>query len=163
VHLTIPIDLQEQSVEEEEVVSAAADEHRGKASILAHPAVEIGRNRSVSVGMVGDVGSVLDQMTKEAETHSWNDLPWVAELRGARRRRSMRCSFPRPLNQAFRARGINPARDQRGCSPPLETPFNCARRKQREIFRLNRFCSRMIVWYLTAETFATLGVLFSRR
>ncbi len=28
---------------------------------------------------------------------------------------------------------MNPARDQRGCSPPLETPFSCARRKQRGI------------------------------
>jgi uncharacterized protein len=26
------------------------------------------------------------------------------------------------INEAFRVRGIDPARDQRGCSPPLETP-----------------------------------------
>ena len=37
------------------------------------------------------------------------------------------------FNRAFRDRGMNPARDQRGCSPPLETPFSCARRKQRGI------------------------------
>ena len=31
----------------------------------------------------------------------------------------------------IRERGLDPARDQRGCSPPLETPFNCARLKRR--------------------------------
>jgi acetolactate synthase-1/2/3 large subunit len=46
--------------------------------------VEIGRNRGVAVGMVGDVASVLDQMTREAETHVWKDLAWVEELRAAR-------------------------------------------------------------------------------
>jgi hypothetical protein len=30
-----------------------------------------------------------------------------------------------------RERGLDLARDQRGCSPPLETPFNCARLKRR--------------------------------
>src|SRR5213594_238669 len=46
--------------------------------------LEIGRNRGVAVGMVGDVTSVLDQMTKEAANHAWKDLPWLEELRGAR-------------------------------------------------------------------------------
>ena len=39
--------------------------------------LEIGRNRGVAVGMVGDVTSVLDQMTKEAANHAWKDLPWL--------------------------------------------------------------------------------------
>jgi acetolactate synthase-1/2/3 large subunit len=47
--------------------------------------MEIGRNRAVAVGMVGDVTAVLDQLTKEAEKHSWNELPWIGELREARR------------------------------------------------------------------------------
>jgi acetolactate synthase-1/2/3 large subunit len=46
--------------------------------------LEIGRSRGVDVGMVGDVSSILEQMTREAENHSWNDLPWLDELRAAR-------------------------------------------------------------------------------
>ena len=47
-------------------------------------APEIGRNREVAVGMVGDVGSVLDQMTREAADHAWQDLPWLEELGAVR-------------------------------------------------------------------------------
>jgi acetolactate synthase-1/2/3 large subunit len=198
VHLTIPIDLQEQSVDEDQVVFNAEGEYRGKASVLADPALvtqaisllrqaqkplliagsaagytlsgenlqrfiettrlpvlteeqsrglisddhpyafgfferglnraaakvrdadlvlllgrkqdftigycrpphvaasakiiqidpspmEIGRNRGVAIGMVGDITSVLDQLTKEAAKHSWRELPWINELRDARR------------------------------------------------------------------------------
>ena len=46
--------------------------------------LEIGRNRGVTVGMTGDVTSVLDQMTKEAGGYTWKDLPWLDELRGVR-------------------------------------------------------------------------------
>src|SRR5918994_4576841 len=46
--------------------------------------LEIGRNRGVAVGMIGDVASVLDQMTQEAANHQWKDLPWLDELRAAR-------------------------------------------------------------------------------
>jgi len=46
--------------------------------------LEIGRNRGVTVGLVGDVSSVLDQMTKEAQGHAWKTLPWVEELRAVR-------------------------------------------------------------------------------
>jgi acetolactate synthase-1/2/3 large subunit len=46
--------------------------------------MEIGRNRGVAIGMIGDVSSVLDQMTKEAANHVWKDLPWLEELRSAR-------------------------------------------------------------------------------
>lgn len=46
--------------------------------------LEIGRNRGVAVGMVGDVASVLGQMTREAANFAWNDLPWLEELRVAR-------------------------------------------------------------------------------
>ena len=46
--------------------------------------LEIGRNRGVAVGVVGDVASVLDQMTREAADHTWKDLPWLEELRAVR-------------------------------------------------------------------------------
>ena len=45
---------------------------------------EIGRNRGVTVGMVGDVTSVLEQLTQEASAHTWQDLPWLEELRAER-------------------------------------------------------------------------------
>jgi len=46
--------------------------------------LEIGRNRGVAVGMVGDVTSVLDQMTREAANFTWKDLSWLEELRAVR-------------------------------------------------------------------------------
>jgi acetolactate synthase-1/2/3 large subunit len=47
--------------------------------------LEIGRNRGVAVGMVGDVTSVLDQMSDVAQKHTWNELPWIEQLRQVRR------------------------------------------------------------------------------
>jgi len=46
--------------------------------------LEIGRSRGVDVGIVGDVTSVLDQLTKEASNHQWKELPWLDEIRAAR-------------------------------------------------------------------------------
>ena len=46
--------------------------------------LEIGRNRGVDVGMIGDVTSILEQMTKEAANYQWTDLAWLEELRAAR-------------------------------------------------------------------------------
>ena len=46
--------------------------------------LEIGRNRGIAVGIVGDVTSVLEQLTKEASKHPWNELPWIGELRAVR-------------------------------------------------------------------------------
>lgn len=46
--------------------------------------LEIGRNRGVAVGMVGNVTRVLDQMTGEAANYTWKDLPWLEELRSIR-------------------------------------------------------------------------------
>ena len=43
--------------------------------------LEIGRNRGVDVGMVGDVASVLEQLTNEACNYQWQDLAWLDELR----------------------------------------------------------------------------------
>ena len=43
--------------------------------------LEIGRNRGVDVGMVGDVASVLEQLTNEASNYQWQDLAWLDELR----------------------------------------------------------------------------------
>jgi acetolactate synthase I/II/III large subunit len=47
--------------------------------------MEIGRNRAAAVGMIGDVTAILDQMTAMAEKQTWKDLPWLDELRAARR------------------------------------------------------------------------------
>ncbi len=47
-------------------------------------AAEIGRNRGVNVGMVGDVTSVLQQLTEEAGKYQWQDLPWLEEMRASR-------------------------------------------------------------------------------
>jgi len=44
---------------------------------------QIGRNRQAEVGIVGDVGAVLEQMIAEAGKHTWKDRPWVATLRAA--------------------------------------------------------------------------------
>ena len=46
-------------------------------------AAEIGRNRGVAVGIVGDIPSVVDQMTEEASKHTWTDLPWLGRLQEA--------------------------------------------------------------------------------
>jgi acetolactate synthase-1/2/3 large subunit len=43
--------------------------------------LEIGRNRGVDVGMVGDVASVLEQLTNEASNYQWKELAWLEELR----------------------------------------------------------------------------------
>jgi acetolactate synthase-1/2/3 large subunit len=46
--------------------------------------LEIGRNRGVDVGMIGDVTSVVEQLSKEAANYQWKELPWLEELRAAR-------------------------------------------------------------------------------
>jgi acetolactate synthase-1/2/3 large subunit len=47
-------------------------------------AAEIGRNRGVAVGIVGDVEAVVEQLTQEASKHAWRDLPWLKQLRAER-------------------------------------------------------------------------------
>jgi acetolactate synthase-1/2/3 large subunit len=44
-------------------------------------AAEIGRNRGVDVGIVGDINAIVGQLAKEASKHTWNDLPWLDDLR----------------------------------------------------------------------------------
>ena len=49
---------------------------------------EIGRNRGVSVGILGDIGAVVDQLIQEAKARSWTSGlwgPWLGELRKDRR------------------------------------------------------------------------------
>ena len=44
---------------------------------------EIGRNRGVSVGIVGDIGAVVEQLTQEARKHTWHSgalAPWLGQL-----------------------------------------------------------------------------------
>ena len=45
---------------------------------------EIGRNRGVGVGIVGDISAVAQQLADEAAKHSWSDLPWLKKLQLAR-------------------------------------------------------------------------------
>jgi acetolactate synthase-1/2/3 large subunit len=44
-------------------------------------ATQIGRNRGVDVGIVGDVGPVVAQLADEAVKFSWDELPWVQRFR----------------------------------------------------------------------------------
>ena len=49
---------------------------------------EIGRNRGVSVGILGDLGAVVEQLIREATPHSWRLNSWAAwidQLRGDRK------------------------------------------------------------------------------
>lgn len=46
---------------------------------------EIGRNRGVAVGIVGDVSRVLEQLAQEAAAHTWKELLWIEELREIRK------------------------------------------------------------------------------
>lgn len=47
---------------------------------------EIGRNRGVTVGIVGDIGAVVEQLSEEARKHQWKGLSgWIGQLREARR------------------------------------------------------------------------------
>jgi acetolactate synthase I/II/III large subunit len=41
---------------------------------------EIGRNRGVTVGIVGDIAAVVEQMTQEAHKKTWKPLAWVKQL-----------------------------------------------------------------------------------
>jgi acetolactate synthase-1/2/3 large subunit len=41
---------------------------------------EIGRNRGVSVGLVGDIEAVVEQLTQEAQKKTWKALPWLKQL-----------------------------------------------------------------------------------
>jgi acetolactate synthase-1/2/3 large subunit len=46
--------------------------------------MQVGRNRGVDVGIVGDVGPVLEQLAAAAGKHFWTELPWLQRLRDAR-------------------------------------------------------------------------------
>ena len=46
--------------------------------------VQVGRNRGVDVGIVGDVGPVVAQLCAKAAEHDWKELPWLQRLRDAR-------------------------------------------------------------------------------
>ena len=45
---------------------------------------EIGRNRGVDVGIVGEVETVAGQLASEAANHRWSDLPWLRTLQAER-------------------------------------------------------------------------------
>jgi len=44
-------------------------------------ATQIGRNRGIDVGIVGDVGPVVGQLQAVAEQTAWPELPWVQRFR----------------------------------------------------------------------------------
>ena len=46
--------------------------------------VQVGRNRGVDVGIVGDVGPVVEQLAAAAAAKPWPELPWLERLRQAR-------------------------------------------------------------------------------
>lgn len=51
-------------------------------------AAEIGRNRGVSVGILGDIGAVVEQLTHEAKKGSWDEArlkPWLDQLSADRK------------------------------------------------------------------------------
>lgn len=45
---------------------------------------EIGRNRGVAVGIVGDIEAVVEQLVQEAAQRTWKPLPWLQKLQAAR-------------------------------------------------------------------------------
>jgi len=47
-------------------------------------AVQVGRNRGVELGLVGDVGPIVAQLAERAAAHEWRELPWLGRLRAAR-------------------------------------------------------------------------------
>jgi acetolactate synthase-1/2/3 large subunit len=46
--------------------------------------LQVGRNRGVEVGIVGDIGPVVDQLAAAAAATPWAELPWLERLREAR-------------------------------------------------------------------------------
>ena len=55
-----------------------------KQIVVDPSAAEIGRARSVSVGILGDIGPVLGQLADSAETRRWHETDWVQSLRDTR-------------------------------------------------------------------------------
>jgi acetolactate synthase-1/2/3 large subunit len=47
-------------------------------------ATEVGRNRGVDVGIVGDVQAVVEQLTQEAAKYTWPRLPWLDTMQAAK-------------------------------------------------------------------------------
>jgi acetolactate synthase-1/2/3 large subunit len=46
--------------------------------------VQVGHNRGVDVGIVGDVGPVAEQLAAAAAAQAWPERPWLERLRAAR-------------------------------------------------------------------------------
>ena len=55
-----------------------------KQIVVDPSAAEIGRARSVAVGILGDIGPTLSQLADAAETRRWNETGWVQSLRDTR-------------------------------------------------------------------------------
>jgi acetolactate synthase-1/2/3 large subunit len=43
--------------------------------------LQVGRNRGVALGLVGDVGPIVAQLTEEAARAPWQERPWVDRIR----------------------------------------------------------------------------------
>ncbi len=55
-----------------------------KQIVVDPSAAEIGRARSVEVGILGDVGPILTQLADAAETRRWAETDWVNSLKATR-------------------------------------------------------------------------------
>ncbi len=55
-----------------------------KQIVVDPSAAEIGRARSVAVGILGDIGPVLSQLADAAGTRRWTETDWVQSLRDTR-------------------------------------------------------------------------------
>ena len=55
-----------------------------KQIVVDPSAAEIGRARSVAVGILGDIGPILGQLADSAETRRWTESDWVQSLRDTR-------------------------------------------------------------------------------
>jgi acetolactate synthase-1/2/3 large subunit len=42
---------------------------------------QVGRNRGADLGIVGDVGPIVEQLADEAAKHEWRELPWLQRFR----------------------------------------------------------------------------------
>ena len=42
---------------------------------------QVGRNRGVDLGIVGDVGPIVEQLTAETSKYEWPELPWLQRFR----------------------------------------------------------------------------------
>ena len=79
----------------------------------------IGLSRGVDVAIEGDAGAVVKQLTQEAETHQWKELPMLRELESVRsaqeRRLESLADEDGPLHAMSLHRQLRPLLDDDSC------------------------------------------------